>query len=47
VRSRFESIVAVAADDGIMWSRVRAISTDRSIDDYDGVKSSSRRRSTA
>ena len=38
LRARFESIVAVAVDDGITWGRVRAIPTDRAVDDYDGVK---------
>lgn len=38
LRARFESIVAVTVDDGITWGRVRAIPTDRAVDDYDGVK---------
>ncbi len=38
LRARFESIVAVSVDDGITWGRVRAIPTDRAVDDYDGVK---------
>jgi hypothetical protein len=38
LRARFETVVAIASDDGIAWGRVRAIPAERDVDDYDGVK---------
>jgi hypothetical protein len=38
IRDRFDKILAVALDDGITFGRVRAIGTDRAVDDYGGVK---------
>jgi predicted nucleotidyltransferase component of viral defense system len=38
IRTRFELILAIEADDGITFGRVRATETDRAVDEYDGVK---------
>jgi hypothetical protein len=38
LRARFETVVAIEVDDGIVWRRVRASPSERDMDDYDGVK---------
>ncbi len=38
LRGRFERIIAVPADDGIRFDRVKAVRAERDIDSYDGVK---------
>lgn len=38
LRARFERIIAVQADDGIEFDRVKAARAERDIDGYDGVK---------
>lgn len=38
IRGRFEAVIAVAADDGIGFGKVRTVRAERDEDDYDGVK---------
>lgn len=38
IRRRFEIVLAVRADDGIILGRVRVLRAEREVDDYDGVK---------
>lgn len=38
IRGRFDAVIAVAADDGIVFNKVRSVRAERDEDDYDGVK---------
>ena len=38
IRTRFERVVAVLVDDGIVFEKVRAVAAERDVDEYDGVK---------